>query len=64
MYLARINNISTRNTCIPEPLEARGGGGGGGKKSEGGGGGGRGGGGADKGGGREGGERIGMQCVN
>ena len=30
MYLARINNISTRNTCITEPLEARGGGGGGG----------------------------------
>ena len=28
MYLARINNISTRNTCITEPLEARGGGGG------------------------------------
>ena len=47
MYLARINNISTRNTCIPEPLEARGGGGG-----------------ADKMSGMEGGERIGMQCVN
>ena len=24
MYLARINNISTRNTCITEPLDARG----------------------------------------
>ena len=25
MYLARIDNISTRNMCITEPLEARGG---------------------------------------
>ena len=28
MYLAIINNISTRNMCTTEPLEAQGGGGG------------------------------------
>ena len=34
MYLARINNISTRNTCITEPLEARARVGGGGEADE------------------------------